>query len=75
MKILFRVTSSKISTLLRGLDFDHDSDFITFFEDEKRIPINYLGDILLNGKYGFVAFTTEEKSCKKLQHDILELEG
>ena len=70
MKYLFRVTEDKIETLLRGVDFNSNGKAITFVEDGKAIPTEDLNEILINYKYGYVAFTDEEKNCKTLQLKI-----
>lgn len=70
MKYLFRVTENKIETLLRGVDFETNGKIIVFAEDGKNIRMEDLNVVLINYKYGYVAFTDEEKNCKTLQLKI-----
>lgn len=73
MKYLFRVTEKRVTTLLRGVDFVHNSDKITFIEDGKSIRMQDLCQVLFNAKYGFVVFTTDEKFCYEFQRELADM--
>lgn len=70
MKFLFLVTEDNVTTLLRGVDFVHNSQIIFLLEEQKDVLMCDLNEVLFNAKKGFVVFTDDLRRCNELQNKI-----
>lgn len=70
MKFLFLVTEDNVTTLLRGVDFVHNSQIIFLLEEKKDVLMCDLNEVLFNAKKGFVVFTDDLRRCSELQNKI-----
>lgn len=74
MQFLFRITRNNVDTLLRGVHFETDGKEIIFLDDNTKISIEDLYQLIFDSKHGLVIFSLTQDIVYELQREILDME-